>query len=195
MTTDADYRLGYVVGAAWERPDIAARVALTYNSEIVHTLDALEAGFANTQFDTEVPASVNLEFQTGIAANTLLFGSVRYVDWSKFDITPPLFGSPLVDYSEDTVSYNLGIGRRFNDQWSGAVTLGYEAPGGGLVGNLGPTDGYTSIGVGATYTRDNMKITGGVRYVLIGDATTSTIGADFTDNTAIAAGIRIGYSF
>ena len=61
--------------------------------------------------------------------------------------------------------------------------------------NLGPVDGFNAISVGATYSRDNMKITGGVRYVVLGDATTTTIGANFRDNHAFGAGLKIGYSF
>lgn len=195
LTTDTDYKLGYVVGVAWEKPEIAARVALTYNSSVTHNIDAVEFGVFNSAFDLTIPQSVNLEFQTGIAADTLLFGSIRWVDWSVFDITPPVFGAPLVDYTEDVITYNLGIGRRFNENWSGAVTLGYEDHKGIPVGNLGPTDGSRSVGVGVTYTQGKMKITGGVRYVDIGNATTSTIGARFADNSAWAAGLRVGYSF
>ena len=39
---DADTGIGYVAGVAWERPDIAARVSLTYNSEIEHDFDTTE---------------------------------------------------------------------------------------------------------------------------------------------------------
>ena len=194
LSVDSDWRVGFVGGVAWERPDIAARVALTYNSAITHTLDSTEGGFPTGSFDTEVPQSVNLEFQTGVAADTLLFGSVRWVDWTEFDISPPAFGSSLVSYSNDRVTYNLGLGRRFNETWSGAVTLGYEASDGEITGNLGPTDGYTSMGLATTYTAGNTKITGGIRYVDIGDATTS-IGAQFQNNYAIAAGVRVGFSF
>jgi long-chain fatty acid transport protein len=200
LETNRDYRLGYVVGAAWERPDIAARVALTYNSAITHTLDATEFGAPAGSFETEIPQSWNLEFQTGIMADTLLFGSIRWVEWSAFDIAPPayigLVGEPLVSYDSDRVTYTLGVGRRFSDTWSGAVTLGYEPRSGDLTGNLGPTDGYTSIGVAATYTSGNMRVTGGLRYLDIGDATVRPpIGAEFSGNNAIAAGIRVGYSF
>ena len=200
MNTDTDRRLGYVVGVAWEKPEIAARVALIYNSEITHTLTARES-FAPvpTTFDTIIPQSVNLEFQTGIAADTLVFGSIRWVDWSKFDISPPAFfaatGSSLASLQSDYISYTLGIGRKFSEQWSGAVIVGYEGASGDLQGNLGPTDGARSIGLAATYTLDTMKITGGVRYVEIGDATTKAIGARFTDNSAVAAGLRVGFSF
>lgn len=215
MEIDAETNFGYVVGAAWERPDIAARVSLTYHSEITHDFQATEAypaeliGETPTEFSTTLPQSVTLEGQTGIAADTLLFGSVRWVDWTAFDITPPIFalgGSSLVDYSDDSVTYNLGVGRRFNDEWSGAVTAGYEAAKGGFSGNLGPTDGNTSVGVAVTRTMDALRITGGVRYIWIGDAETEAPGAftgdtpgvtlgDFSDNSGWAAGVRIAYNF
>ena len=73
-------------------------------------------------------------------------------------------------------------------------SVGYEENTGSVTGNLGPTDGFTSVSLGAIYTKDNMKITGGVRYVDIGDAT-SFSNAQFTDNSAIAAGLRVGWSF
>ena len=200
LNTNYDSELGYVVGVAWEKPEIAARVALTYNSSITHSLESDETGFGPgstaSGFDTEVPESWNLEFQTGIAKDTLLFGSIRWVEWSAFVIDPPRYalGDPLVSYASDRVTYNLGVGRRFNENWSGAVTIGYEKPDGELTGNLGPTDGFKSIGLAATYTMDNMKITGGVRYVDIGDATTS-IGAEFEGNSGVGVGIRVGYTF
>ena len=196
LTTNNDSELGYVVGVAWEKPEIAARVALTYNSAITHSLESVEGGVTTAGFDTEVPQSVNLEFQTGIAKDTLLFGSIRWQEWSAFRIDPPNYlpTTPLVSYASDRVTYNLGVGRRFNETWSGAVTLGYEKADGEITGNLGPTDGFASIGLAATYTMDNMKITGGVRYVDIGDATTS-IGANFEDNSGVGIGLRVGYTF
>ncbi|OYX45522.1 MAG: hypothetical protein B7Z02_00765 [Rhodobacterales bacterium 32-67-9] len=203
LQTDRDYQVGYVIGVAWEKPEIAARVALTYNSAITHSLEMSESSTVTpslvTQQDVEIPQSVNLEFQTGIAADTLLFGSIRWVDWTAFVIDPPIYNAvypprPLVSYQSDRVTYNLGIGRKFNDIWSGAVVLSHEASSGDITGNLGPTDGFTSIGLAATYTRDKLKITGGLRYIDVGGATT-TLGAQFKDNSAIGAGFRIAYGF
>ncbi|MGL4279728.1 MAG: hypothetical protein ACRCS0_05125, partial [Albidovulum sp.] len=145
--------------------------------------------------DVEVPQSVNLEFQTGIAKDTLVFGSVRWVDWTAFNITPQYLGQPIVSNDDDTFSTSLGIGRRFNENWSGAVILGYEKTQGTPSGNLGPTDGYKSIGIAATYTIDNIKITGGVRYVDIGDTTTKGVRSQFSDNDGVGVGIRVAYSF
>lgn len=66
---------------------------------------------------------MTLEAQTGVAANTLVFGSIRWVDWSEFTIEPEMYaqitagilGEPraLVDYPEDWWTYNLGVARQF----------------------------------------------------------------------------------
>lgn len=202
-----DAGVGYLVGVAYEKPEIALRVALTYNSKVKHELPIVENSVFTGGVDlpgtttTHTPQSVNLEFQSGIAKDTLVFGSVRWVDWSEFVLDGPNYppASPIVSYEKDTITYSLGVGRRFSENWSAAVTLGYEPPSGGFSANLGPTDGNKSISLGATYTKDNMKITGGVRYVDIGDAQTTLGGgvaaADFEDNSAIGVGLRIGFSF
>lgn len=202
---EKDYGLGFVAGAAYERPDIALRVALTYSSEISHELATTEFGALTSTTAVETPQSVNLDFQTGIAADTLLFGSIRWVDWSDFDITPAQYlgatGGSLVSYDNDAITYNIGVGRRFNENWSGAVSIGYEKSNGGFSSTLGPTDGNISIGLGGTYTNGAVKVTGGVRYIKIGDANTTLnapsglAAGNFNDNKAIAVGLKIGYSY
>jgi len=188
---------GYLIGAAYEIPGIALRAAITYNSGIDHTMTGTELG-GPTSFDLRTPQSVNLDLRSGIAADTLLFASARWVNWSDFDISPPIYtagSGSLVYYPKDTVSYTLGVGRKFSDQYSGSVAIGYEDASGGLTGNLGPRDGYLSLQLGGQYTMDRMKISGGIRYVDLGDATTRTVGGVFSGNSAIAVGLQIGYSF
>ena len=209
-STETDF--GYLVGVAWEKPEIAARVALTYNSKITHDFDAREASLRtggaplDSVFSTTVPESVNLEFQTGVAKDTLVFGSVRWVHWKQFEIAPKHYTSalldgglgqyPLVKYQSNTTTYSLGLGRKFNDQWSGAVVLGYEGSSGDTTGQLGPTDGFRSIALAGTYqATENVKVTLGVRYVDIGDATTRDIGGKFSGNSGWGAGVRVGVSF
>ena len=53
------------------------------------------------------PQSVNLDFQTGIAKDTLLFGQIRWVDWSNtpIDIPPAVDPAPLLSYADDRISY------------------------------------------------------------------------------------------
>ncbi|MBO9449483.1 transporter [Tropicibacter sp. R16_0] len=207
VTTNAPVDFGYVLGVAWERPDIAARVALTYNSAIEHTLSQSEslnppppvpAGTLVTlpsSSTIETPQSVNLDFQTGIAPDTLLFGSVRWVDWPQLVYNPPNFpsGNNLVDYDDDTFTYTLGIGRKFSEAFSGALTLGYEASTRSTQSDLGPTDGFWSVGLGGTYSLEKAKITGGVRYTDLGDAITNN-GARFTGNSAWSVGLQVTYA-
>ncbi|WP_417267441.1 OmpP1/FadL family transporter [Celeribacter baekdonensis] len=203
-TTETDW--GYVIGAAYEIPDIALRAALTYNSEITHDFTTTENGVFDSPMETRLPQSVNLDFQTGIAADTLLMASVRWAEWTAFDISPTAYvasaGDALVDYDNDTISYSLGVGRRFNDKLSGSIMVGYEKSSGGYSGNLGPTDGYASLGLGLKYQiTEQTAISGGVRYVWIGDAETEnptapgTTFGEFTGNDATAFGIKISHSF
>lgn len=195
ITTDKQMGYGYMVGAAYQIPDIAARVAVTYYSSIEHTLNTTEFGALAGQTDIETPQSVNVEFQTGIAENTLLFGSVRWVDWSEFAIAPPNYPlGTLVDYEKDWITYTVGVGRQFTDSLSGFVTASYEPASNTILTTLGPVDGRASIGIGASYDVGQMTITGAVNYVMLGEAQ-NALGTTFSDGSALAAGIRIGYSF
>lgn len=205
LATTDELDFGYIVGAAWEKPEIAARVALTYISAITHDFGATENGGPSLDFSTTIPQSITLEAQSGIAEDTLMFGSVRWVDWSVFDVTPAGFaaatgGDSLVDFENSTTTYTLGVGRRFNEQWSGALIGSYEPSSGTQSGNLGPTDGQTAVSVAATYSpNERVEITGGLTYAFLGNTFTevpvgggATTPSDFSGNNAIAAGIRIG---
>ncbi len=199
-----DGGVGYLIGAAYEKPEIALRVALTYNSEVKHSLATTEFGASRPETAVNSPQSVNLEFQTGVAANTLVFGSVRWVDWTSFVISPAVYstvvspGNPLVSYASDTVTYTLGVGRKLNEHWSVAASLGYEKPTGDSSSNLAPADGKRSVTLAAIYATGNMKITGGVTYVDVGDTFTELGGAtaaNFTGNQAVGVGVKVGFSF
>lgn len=207
-----DRDLGYLIGAAYEKPEIALRVALTYSSETKHDLQAsgfsafAPGGVISGSTTVKLPQSLTLDFQSGVAADTLVFGSIRWVDWTATRLDAPQAGAanPLVSYAKDTITYNIGVGRKFSDAFSGAVSIGYEKNGNyrNPTGNLGPTDGLLSLQVGGTYTHQNMKITAGVRYIDIGKAealkatsTSPTGNARFTGNSAVAFGVRVGFTF
>ena len=206
IDADADRALGYVAGIAYERPDIALRVALTYNSAIEHELDTTETFFggpSNTVLEAETPQSVNLEAQSGIAADTLLFGSIRWVDYSEFTVSPPTYagltGAPLVDYDNDLWFFSLGVGRAVTDKLSVAVSAEYLTQEQALVSPLSPSDGRVALGIGGTYEFDSgLELGVGIRHVWLGNAEIGVAGtkvADFEDNSAWAAGVSIGYSF
>ena len=209
---------GYLVGAAYERPDIALRVALTYFSDMTFEMSGTEslAGGTNggaggpqaSSFNVDLPAFTLLEAQSGIAEKTLLFGSVRWTydqgDELRPNWYPNALGAPggaMATFDNDVITYTLGVGRRINENWAVSASLGYEAAQGGFAGNLTPTDGRRSIGLGAEYTQGNLSIGGGLQYIMIGDAQTALsagpppVLSSYSDNTGIAAGIRIGVQF
>ena len=129
---DRDEGVGFMAGAAYEIPDIKLRLAATYYSEIKTTHDTLEiagGSIANTQTDITMPQAINLELQSRVAENTLLFGSIRWLDVSKFSISPPLFsgtqGFPIVDSSEDSLTITGGLERKTTDRFDLGFFLRY----------------------------------------------------------------------
>ncbi len=202
VTIDRDSALGWVAGAAYEIPDIALRVALTYNSEIEHNFSTVESLSPTTTSTTttKTPQSVNLDFQTGIAANTLLMASVRWADHSETSLRPLIAGVELIDL-EDSITYSLGIARRFNENWSASLSFDYEeASSDNLVSPLAPTNGYEAVSLGVQYTKDRFKISSGIRYTKLGNAfaetgTPDVARAEFTDNDVVSFGFKIGYYF
>lgn len=202
--TESNTQFGYVIGAAYERPDIALRVSLTYESGMTHdfktreTLPAAMASNAGSTTDIEMPQSLALDFQTGVAADTLVFGSVRWSEWSVWEVRPTVYesvtGNAVTGIDNDVFTYRLGVGRRISDELSVFGRVTFEDGNGGVASRLSPTDGSTSYGIGGTYTMDNVKLTGGIEYAILGDATDGTP-VEFADNTALGFGLSIGYSF
>ena len=228
--------IGWLAGVAFQIPDIALKASLTYRSEIDHSVDVVEtlsaaSGLALIGVDPvellssegkttiTTPQSVNLDFQTGIMANTVAFANVRWVDWSSFSIQPykfglvseavgGLIGRPngfnLVEYSDDQISATVGVGRKLSEQWAGNVSVGWDSGAGNPVSTLGPTEGYWNVGLGLQFSpAPNYFIAGGVKYFMLGDAKAQTgaqAGGDeyvasFEDNDAWAYGLKIGYRF
>ena len=193
LDASSDWSYGYVVGAAYEIPEIALRVALTYNSEIAADMSGTENGAA-TAFKLTLPESINLEFQSGIAADTLLTASVRYVGWNGFNVATA--GNTYVNFTEDTYTYSLGLGRRLSENFSASATLGYEAPGDSPSNTpLAPTTGQTTLTLGGQYALDNMTISGGITVGRLGDQSILGGAQSFSGSTIVGAGLRVGFDF
>ena len=198
---DADVGYGAVLGFAYEKPEIALRVAMTYSTSIEHDVDYQESLGGASSGTLEFPESVNLEFQSGVNQSTLVFGSIRWANYSDFTISPPNFtttlGRPLVSYADDAWSYDLGVARRITPDFVATVAFGYEASNDSANPSpFSPADGRRSISVAGIYTVGNAEITAGVRYTDLGDETIplgAAAQASFRDNDAISVGIRVGF--
>lgn len=134
-----------------------------------------------------------------------MFGSIRYAKHSDTVVNPTIFSglstAPSLTDLEDSTTYEIGVGRRFNEKWSGSVAVGYDTSGtDSLVSPLAPTNGARYISLGAKYdVNEKMAISGGIRYTDLGDAIAapggSTPVANFDGNSAISAGLRNSYKF
>lgn len=199
MGTETEY--GWIVGAAYEIPEIALRAAITYHSEIEYTASTNEQllgnSFAGT-VDYVTPQALNIDFQTGIAKDTLLTASYRWTEFEAVDVIPVGLRQDLVNL-DDGHRFTLGVARRFSDEFSGSLTLSYEPKGDDdLVSPLGPTDGLVGISIGGRYTKDNLIISGGINYSVLGDARPEVGGqpvASFTDNSSLAVGFKVEMTF
>lgn len=207
LDIDRETDLGWLVGVSWEKPEIAARVALTYNSSITHDFDTTQSipglpTFAQDITEVKIPKSVNLEFQTGVSPTMLVLGSIRWVDWSEFKVRPSVLGGASLTNFEDSTTYTLGVAKKFTDQWSGAVSFQYEGGGDGTGTPLSPFEGRKGVTLAAIYTQDNLKITTGISYVKLSQsnvgvgegASRLTIG-ETDERKGWGVGVKVGYSF
>jgi len=207
VDADRDVAFGYVAGVAYEKPELAMRFALTYHSAVEHENDTTETANAfgtpnviNSTTTTEFPEAINFDFQSGVAPDTLVFGRIRWANYSNFELAPAGFagatgGNAISSYEEDSWSYQLGVGRRINDNFSAAFSVSYESSGpAGDANALSPANGRIGYTLGGTYTRDNMSITAGISYTDLGSVTvTEPETAQFNDNSAIAVGLKFGF--
>jgi long-subunit fatty acid transport protein len=203
---DEAWGFGYVVGGAFEIPEKALRVALTYGSSYDFELDSTETfpGGMVVPGTTTVtaPQSVNLDFQTGIAPKTLLTGSVRWTNYDNWAVVAPgleaVAGVPITEKDYDIWTYKLGLGRQLTQHWAGAVQMSYEPTIDKPMGALSPTNGYVGLGVGSSYTLDSgVKIAGAAEYRWLGDSDVATRFADaeFADNRALGVGMQVTVPF
>ena len=195
ISPDQDY--GYLAGVSYSKPEIALKAALTYRSEIDHSMDITEtyplAGLlagnpaAATQtnaMEITTPKSVNFDFQTGVNPTTLATAKVRWVPWGDFSITPPLYnavsknnpayapdGLALVEYGDDQWQVEVGVAKRLAPALAVSGTVGWDSGAGDPTTSLGPVDGYYSVGLGAKYNvTPEWAVSAGGKYLWFGDA-------------------------
>ena len=214
---DQDY--GWIAGMSYSKPEIALKAALTYRSEIDHKMKISEsypvAGALGinpvqvNEMELTTPKSVNFDFQTGINPTTLATAKMRWVPWSDFAITPPLYnevskgsygpnGLNLVDYDDDQWQVELGLAKRVAPALAVSGTVGWDSGAGDPTTSLGPIDGYYSVGLGAKYNvTPEWAVSAGGKYLWFGDAKgqlpNQKLVGDFQDNDGYILGMKLSY--
>ena len=190
-----------VAAIAYEQPEIALRVEYIYEADVSFSLDTtggLNAGTGTTQ--GSLPDYQTINFQTGIAADTLAFGSIRMADWKNHQIAvgPQVLADPTSDFSNST-TYSIGVGRKMTDNLSLSLSTnwenGTESSGTSL---LSPTNGYNGYSLGGKYTVDNLVISAGANYTTVGNKTITVAGLgsdEFSGNSVLSYGIKVGMNF
>jgi long-chain fatty acid transport protein len=213
--------VGWRIGAAYEIEEIAMRISLVYNSEvklddITGTLDLTQVpsalnpanpllGVVTPVFgSSQMPQSLEMKMQSGIAPGWLAFGSVKWVDWSVLQTvafcpvgTEALgcnygaanFATSLDLLYRDGWTVSGGIGHAFTDQLSGAISLAWDR---GTATGLGTqTDTWTLSGGAAYVPNKNVefRLGGAVGVLTSGESTVQV------DDNGNVFGSDITYSF
>ena len=192
--------IGAIYGAAYEMPEIALRVVLTVEDDIALNIPATaKGGLADTGTATaSIGDAMSLNFQTGIAEDTLLFGNIRRSSWADNQVKVPVLVAGLTQVSSfsDGNSYSLGIGRKINDDLSVSISGFYDGSSGGTISELAPTGATRTLSLGGKYAiADNADLSFGGSYSQRGDALTSNYKASLTDSKVISLGAKLGFSF
>ena len=140
---------GWRAGVAYEIPEYAFRASLVYNSEVklkditgtmdLRQISPLITAPIDVHGSQSMPDVLELKVQSGIAPDWLAFGSVKWTDWSQLQKVPFFCNSTVLGVCaagtqvttldlgyRDGWTLMGGIGHKFNEQWSGAVSLTWD---------------------------------------------------------------------
>jgi long-chain fatty acid transport protein len=139
-----------------------------------------------------MPDSLELKVQTGIAPDWLLFGSVKWVDWSQLQRIPFFNGGVEITSLDlgyrDGWTITGGVGHKFSEHWSGAVNITWDRGTSQGFGTL--TDTWT-LGAGVSYSPTEsveLRLAGAVGILTSGESGPITI-------EGVTVGDRATYSF
>ncbi|MDC5317101.1 transporter [Acinetobacter baumannii] len=190
--------VGWLLGGSYQLPDIALKAAITYRSKIKYKFQVEEDIFGeplklveNEKTKLETPASLNIDFQTGISEKSLVYMNLRWVNWKEFETRPPQYGVlseilmkdltngeyiqgfKLDSYQNDQYSATLGIAHQFTEKWSTSTDVSWDSGTGNPASTMGPIKGSWSLGLGVQFNpAKNYFITGSLKYFWLGDTKT-----------------------
>jgi long-subunit fatty acid transport protein len=214
-----------LLGAAYERPDIALRVEALFqpNKKVdVPTKSSLSALVPTTPVVDAyytIPETLTLNFQSGIAKDTLLYGAIHQAKWGDAQIDIPANPNGINPFTgtadaavrsvssdfADRTHYSVGVGRKISENL--AVSLSYGTEDGSGPTNSDPftfRNGNNTYSIAARYTMDDITISAGYTYTTAGDVKIiheaapgepSGLTADYTDNSVSGFGIKLGFTF
>ena len=204
---DAIDKFGMVYGLAYERPDIALKFEVLRSEKITIGLTGdviFSGGTVPVTGTLVIPEATSINFQTGIAENTLLMATAHNVNWAGSDIKLNVSLAPPLNQSSNfsnTTRYSLGLGRRLNEATSASLTYSWEKgtnSGGASTSPFTMSNGSQTLTAGVKHKIGSITISSGISYTKVGDVdvTHSTgLTANYAGNTVTAVGVKFGYNF
>lgn len=175
LEVETDRQYGYRIGAAFEKPEIALRAMVAYESAIGVDLNGTLNGATPVSAKADLPQSVEAKIQTGIAPGWLASLGVKWTDWSVLsELSVDASPAPGVTVKNAIVrdlSYSdgwiveAGIGHTLTEKLSIGSTLTWDK------GIGGPYSDYYAFGLGGSY-----DLTKNVKFSLGGRAIYKTAG-------------------
>ncbi|UJW73492.1 outer membrane protein transport protein [Rhizobium sp. SL42] len=200
LEMDDSSAFGYRIGAAYEITEYALRAELMYRSQVDHEADGTftsnsPLSFAGIPTGSKLsatgygslPQSLELNLQSGVAPGWLVFGSVKWTDWSvlqtlNYNITR-LGDQQKNFFWKDGWTISGGVGHTFTDTVSGALSLTWDSgvgTGADIVSDTWTLGAGTQIKAGPGL----LRLGGAVSYLTSGEQSV----ADKADFNATADG-------
>lgn len=172
-----DSAFGYRIGAAYEITEYALRVSLMYRSKVKHDADEGYYDFKDlgtvmmpaSGYGT-LPQSLKLSAQTGVAPGWLVYGSVKWTDWSVLQaLNYQINGGARKDvYNwKDGWTIQAGVAHVFTEKLTGTVNVTWDS-GVGSGADI-YTDTWTlGAGIQAKVGPGDLRFGGAVSYLTSG---------------------------
>ena len=190
---------GSVLGVAYEIPEIALRVSLVAEGDIDLSIPTTSGGgaAANGNSAASIGDAITLSFQTGIAENTLLFGSVRQSNWADNQVSVPTpLGLSQITSFEDGENFTIGIGRKFSDELSASLSYYFSDGDGNEASELSPYGETKTVSLGAKYTlNEGTDVSFGLSQSERGDATTGNFAAKLSGSSVTSFGVKLTHRY
>ncbi|AEV38896.1 membrane protein involved in aromatic hydrocarbon degradation [Pseudovibrio sp. FO-BEG1] len=181
IKVDSERQYGYRIGAAFEKPEIALRAMIAYESAIDLKLDGAlniqHLGSYDSVAKATLPQSIEAKIQTGIAPKWLATLGVKWTDWSVLNelavdvaAPTPTPAAPQLAAVPSRVVRGLG----YSDGWIVEAGIGHQLTEKLSVGSSvtwdkgigGPYSDTYSLSLGGSYDlADNVKFTLGGRAI------------------------------
>ncbi|RWX75690.1 transporter [Neorhizobium lilium] len=191
---------GWRAGLAYEIPEYAMRASLVYysqvkldnvtgNVDLTHLPGALGAlglvpgagTIIPVSGSTAMPDALELKLQSGIAPDWLAFGSVKWTDWSQLQRIP-FYTASGVEVTALDLAYRdgwtvtAGVGHKFNEQWSGAMSVTWDR---GTSQEYGSQSDTWALTAGVAYSPNKnveIRLAGVVGILTSGNSSAMSVG-------------------